>query len=228
MAKWSHEYCTLQHMQFLAKPYWTMPFDDRTPAELLTSIEQNNARMLQQIKEMPELHSTVQLILLCDFLQDILITEAAVAADEALDCSMIDGVAQREIGEDEFVQQCGLSGNLPKLHRKLANLSLAAIYIRELPDEASLTVELVLTVHTMVMQELVADGGELGLFRANNAMPSRTTTTSYADYTQILRKLERLLDFVRTVLDTCDGLEQCIRIGAYFLSEFLLIHGVSL
>jgi hypothetical protein len=45
-------------------------FDDRTPAELLTTIEQNNALMLQQIKEMPELHSAVQLALLCDFLQD--------------------------------------------------------------------------------------------------------------------------------------------------------------
>jgi hypothetical protein len=57
-----------------------VPFDDRTPAELLTVIEQNNAQMLQQIKETLELHSAVQLALLCDFLQDILITEAAVAA----------------------------------------------------------------------------------------------------------------------------------------------------
>jgi energy-converting hydrogenase A subunit M len=89
----------------LAKPYWTVPFDDRTPAELLTVIEQNNAQILQQIKEMPELHSAVQLALLCDFLQDILITEAAVAANEALDCSLIDGVAHRGIGEAEFVQK---------------------------------------------------------------------------------------------------------------------------
>jgi cell filamentation protein len=110
------------------------------------------------------------------------------------------------------------------LYLKLSELSFAAIYIRDLPNEASLTVELVLTVHKMVMQELLTDGSELGLFRAKNVMPSRTSTTSYADYTQIPRKLGRLLEFVRAVLDTSDGLEQCIRIGAYFLSEFLLIH----
>jgi cell filamentation protein len=123
----------------------------------------------------------------------------------------------------EFIEKCGLSGNLSKLYTKLVNLSAAAVYVRDLPLDTPLSVDLVFQVHSMAMQGLAAGSTEVSVFRSRNVMPSRTSTTAYADCSRIRLKLDRLLAFVNAILVTCDSLEECIRTGAYFLSEFLLI-----
>jgi Fic family protein len=148
--------------------------------------------------------------------------------NEPIQHSLIDSVADSTLCEADFIAQCQLPGNLPKLYRKLVNLSAAAGYVQTLAPNTQLTQELVFEMHKMVMQGLVADSsGELGAFRAHNVMPSGTSTTVYADFTQISSRLTKLLSFVNTVAATCDSLEQCLRIGVYFLSEFLLIHPFS-
>jgi hypothetical protein len=61
----------------------------------MTVIKTINDDVLKEVENDSELGHAVQLTLLCDFLQDILITEAAVAENEALDHNIIEQVAQR-------------------------------------------------------------------------------------------------------------------------------------
>jgi Fic family protein len=105
---------------------------------------------------------------------------------------------------------------------------IAAKYIAELAADTCLTAELINRLHTMVMQGL--QQMPTGVLRTVDVRPADSHTTTYAHYTDVESKLQRLLSVVNEQLSSnsyCDSMSDCMQLGVYFFSEFLLIHPFS-
>eukprot|EP00611_Tribonema_gayanum_P017716 TRINITY_DN3054_c0_g1_i1.p1 TRINITY_DN3054_c0_g1~~TRINITY_DN3054_c0_g1_i1.p1 ORF type:complete len:295 (+),score=25.96 TRINITY_DN3054_c0_g1_i1:937-1821(+) len=217
-----HMRAKLRLIRFLDHAYWQRSYDSRTPADFLEAIESINAALKAEEAQHPTVGDDMRSALMCDFLQDVLVTESA-ASDAVLDQSIIDGVVVGYVSQEEFVQQCGWSGDTHKLYLKLRNLAQCASYLLSLPDDEQLSPELVCKTHSMVMQDLCSQD-DRGAFRTINVAPAGSCTTQYAQFGFIERRLQDLLEFTNGELSACTTVEDCIRLGSFFLSEFLLIH----
>lgn len=225
---WSYERALLRQIKFEERPCWMQSFDDRTPADLLYTIEQHNTKLKQLLTvEDPEFKDAIEATLLTEFVQDILRTESAVVDVVVANTLLMVSKNEEEAAAADSSSSSSSSTDhmIEKLYIKTINLSFAATWIRALPLNTSLTLSLVLDTHRAVLQNGLAPEDELGTFRSKNVKPVQTTTTAYADSTQIQRKLERLLRFVNSEATISNNsLEDTIRLAAYFISEFLLIH----
>jgi hypothetical protein len=79
-------------------------------------------------------------------------------------------------------------GDTSKLYRKLTNLVAAAKHVAELKADTPLTAELIMRLHTMVMQGL--QQSPTGVLRTVEVRPAGSHTTTYAHHTQIESKLK--------------------------------------
>jgi hypothetical protein len=109
--RYSHEHVKLKRTQFMIKPFWMQWYDERAPAEFLSSIEESSASLTQELQADPELLEVLQAERLAAFLHDVLVTEGAVPNDSTIvSMELIDGCVDGSMTEQAFVDECRFTG----------------------------------------------------------------------------------------------------------------------
>jgi hypothetical protein len=86
-------------------------FDERSPAAFLSSIEQDNAFLMQEVHAYPELLEVLQAERLAAFLHDVLVTEGALPNDNTtVSIELIDGCIDGSMTEVAFIDKCRSTG----------------------------------------------------------------------------------------------------------------------
>ncbi|KAG5186681.1 fido domain-containing protein [Tribonema minus] len=213
----------LRQVAFLERAYWQPAYDDRSPAELLSVITAIDGELRGELQRDAAIAADVRAAAMYELLRDILVTEGAVRWDE-LSAAAVQGVCTGALSRDAFVaQHAAALRDAPRLFDKLRNLAAAARQLHHLPRDALLSPALALLLHGTVMQGLCEPEG-CGAYRAVDVMPAGTGTTRYAARGDVEPQLSELMEVVNAELRECASSGDGLRLGAFFLSDFLLIH----